>query len=559
MENFQESQIPSGKQISEIVKQRYKIERKIGEGGFAETFLAYDLESGTQCVLKILSWKDVPDWKVIELFEREARVLSQIRHPQIPRFLEFFTEKSETETQIILVQEYIAGKNLAQSILDGKHYTEQEVIRIGLQAVTILEHLQDFSPPIIHRDIKPSNLLQSEDGDLHLVDFGAVRDRVLHHQKTEAGGFTVVGTYGFMPFEQFQGQAVPASDIYSLGMTLITLLSHKEPHEMELNGSDIDFEPFVNISTGLKAVLRKMIAHRLEDRYSSARQLRRDLEAVLAGNQPEIIRSKTRKISSGTLVMLLLVLFVIWFAAVRKPVVVPPIKASQPVASKTALRPPYTGKVARGSIFFDGQQISDITNVRPSFWFRDETKGSLVTAEAFYSNGEFEFRGLPPGTYGASIQLDTNEKNPSSFPGDLRAWQQFAVVQDADTVMRVDLLKIIHIVKPEDNNLVLRNWNRCCEDGKPLHTRDFHLEWTSLGKDVFYDYKINRLICPYQAVESVASGTTDQTSVKLNLPSSKPKEYYLLELYARKEGRRIGMLMTHGANGHGWDYRFRTD
>ena len=552
MENFHE--LPFWAQESHaVLKQRYEIKKKLGEGGFAETFLAYDRDRSAHCVLKILSWKDVPDWKVIELFEREARVLSQMDHPQIPRFIEFFTEEIDSQKKIVLVQEYISGKNLEQLIREGKHFTEKEAIGIALEMTSILEYLHNFSPAIIHRDIKPSNLLVSEDGELHLVDFGAVRDKVLHYQKTEAGGFTVVGTYGYMPFEQFQGQAVPASDIYSLGMTLITLLSHKEPSEMENVGSDLAFEPYVNVSDGFKAVLKKMTAHRLEDRYISAKELRQDLDALLAGKQPQITRPrKKKKISSGTVVALLIVLFVSWFAFVRESPRPAPAQRTTPIQA-----PAYTGNIVRGKVLFDGDPITELTKIRPKFWFRDETKGTVVSADTVYSNGEFEIRGLPPGQYGISLQYDINQSNPISYPGDLRAWEQFTVTEKASSNLQIEPLQIIHMVKPEDNGKVLRDWSRCCETGRPAHPGTLKLQWTSLGENVYYDYTVSRLGCPYQTLDSAASGTTQETSIELSLPRSNSNEYYLLTIYARKDGRKIGMLMTHGANGYGWDYRFR--
>jgi serine/threonine protein kinase len=553
MENFQESGFSTGRNLV-LLKDRYEIREKLGEGGFAETFLAHDRETGSACVLKILSWKDIPDWKVIELFEREARVLSQMKHAQIPHFIEFFTEEIESGTKIVLVQEYISGKNLAESIRAGKHYREKEVIEIGLQVTDILEYLHGFSPPIIHRDIKPSNLLESDDGELHLIDFGAVRDKVLHHQKTEAGGFTVVGTYGFMPFEQFQGQAVPASDIYSLGMSMITLLSHKEPHEMELTGSFLDFEPYLNVSANFRDVLKKMIAHRVEDRYASAAELRKDLEALLRGEAPQSLQPKRNAIRSGTVVMLIILLFIGLFLLARKPADKP---ASVPVTTpKSSTTVPYAGKVVRGKIQFDGRPITEITNGQPYFWFRDESVGKTVTAETTYSNGEFEFRGLPPGQYGVSVQFDANPRNPRSYPGDLRSWNAFKVTDQSDTLLQVELSEIIYMIKPEDNGVVLSNWNRCCEEQKPQHRGELEFEWRSLGKNVRYDYSVTRVICPYQGVGSVASGTTDQTKIKLNLPPNRPNEYYILQLHARKNGRQIGMLMTHGSNGYGWDYRF---
>ena len=558
MENSQEKPFWS-RESPPVLKQRYEIKKKLGEGGFAETFLAYDRDRSAHCVLKILSWKDVPDWKVIELFEREARVLSQMDHPQIPKFIEFFTEEIDSQKKIVLVQEYIPGTNLDQSIREGKHFTEKEIIGIGLELTRILEYLQNFSPPIIHRDIKPSNLLVSEDGELHLIDFGAVRDKVLHYQKTEAGGFTVVGTYGYMTFEQFQGQAVPASDIYSLGMTLITLLSHKEPPEMELTGSDLAFEPYVNVSEGFKSVLKKMIAHRLEDRYVSAKELSQDLEALLAGKQPQITRPRGKKISSGTLVALLLVFFVAMFAFVKEPRQPAPAQKTTPIVQKTTpiQTPAYTGITVRGKVLFDGKPITEVTSMQPEFWFRDETKGTEVSAETVYSNGEFEIRGLAPGQYGISLQFDKNQSNPLSYPGDLRAWQKFSVTEKSNSIIQVEPLQLIHMVKPDDNGKVLRDWGRCCETGKPAHPGKLKLQWTSLGENVFYDYTISRLGCPYQTLDSAASGTTQETSIELNLPRSNSNEYYLLTVYARKDGRQIGMLMTHGANGYGWDYRFR--
>ena len=550
------------KEFPQLIKQRYEVRKQIGEGGFSITYLAFDRHTRKECVLKTLSWKDTPDWKIIELFEREARVLSQMDHSQIPQFIEFFTEKIREETQIILVQEYIEGENLAEKIKEGKHYTEAEAIEIALQVVSILEYLQNFSPAIIHRDIKPSNLLLSKDGELHLIDFGAVRDKILHHQKTEAGGFTVVGTYGFMPFEQFQGQAVPASDIYSLGVTLITLLSHREPHELQMTGSTLEFDSYVNISSSFKSVLKKMIAHNLEDRYATAVELRRDLAAIQAGQLPSSFPKKRKSLSSGTLVALALLLLVSLFVIFKKPTVVPPApprSTSRVVDRQPALRPPYTGKVARADVFYDGLPVTDKTKVHPTFWFRNETTGKLVDAQAFFEDGRFTIEGLGPGQYGVSVQFDANELNPQSYPGDLRAFKQFQITENADSAMQVYLLEVIHLIRPENNGIVLRDWTKCCETGKPSHRGPVQFEWKSLGRNVLYDYSVSQIGCPYQNLGSVASGTTRQTLVQLDLPRNNSKEYYIFQLYARKEGRQVGMIMTHGSNGHGWDYRFRVE
>ncbi|HEY4490478.1 MAG TPA: serine/threonine-protein kinase, partial [Acidobacteriota bacterium] len=275
----------------QLLNARFRVSKKIGEGGFGVTYLGYDEQTASRCVIKELSLRKVEEWKTVELFEREARVLKHLDHPRIPKFIEFFTVPVEGETRAYLVQEFIEGSNLAELIRDGKHFSEREVIRIGLQVAEILDYLHTFSPPIIHRDIKPSNIILDKEGKAYLIDFGAVRDKILHMQKTEPGGFTVVGTYGFMPFEQFQGRALPASDIYSLGVSMITILSHKEPHEMEYLSDRLEFESHVMVSESLKKILRQMVEPQLEMRYSSAAQVQSDLQKALEG---KLVVSRTK-------------------------------------------------------------------------------------------------------------------------------------------------------------------------------------------------------------------------------------------------------------------------
>ena len=255
----------------------------------------------------------------------------------------------------------------------------------------------------------------------------------------------------------------------------------------------------------------------------------------------KITRLRTKKkLSSGTLVALLLVLFVAWFASVKE----------SPSPSKRTIR---------AKVLFGGKPITEITTMKPKFWFRNETKGAEVSPDAVYSNGEFEIPGLSPGQYAIIVQFDTNQSNPINYPGDLRASQQFTVSEKSNSTLQIEPLQIIHMVKPEDNGKVLRDWSRCCETGKPAHPGTLQLQWTSLGENVYYDYSVSRLGCPYQTLDSAATGTTQETNLELNLPPSNSKEYYLLTVHARKDGRKIGMLMTHGTNGYGWDYRFRIE
>jgi serine/threonine protein kinase len=537
------------------LKDRYELIRPLGEGGFATTYLATDHSTGRNCVIKELSWAKVDDWKFIELFEREARVLANLNHPQIPAFIEFFTEPASDGNRIFLVQEFIDGSNLRDLVQSGKHFSQREVIEIGLQVSRILEYLHSLSPPIIHRDIKPSNILIDSKGIVHLVDFGAVRDKILNNQKTEGGNFTVVGTYGFMPFEQFQGRAIPASDIYSLGATLVYLLSHKEPHEIESIESHLEFENHVSVSTDFVAVLRKMLEHDCTKRYQSASELSADLQGLLEGKSPSSIAQKAppKTYRLLTLTIILAVIASVWFLfPIYEPKRTTPIV--QPVTTQA---PIVNSRNVQGHLYFDGDPIAEYSKVQPNFWFRDEDSGKGISAEAEYKDGMFSFVGLPPGTYGVQTTVDAAMNNPSMYPGDYYAWTQFIVRPNNNPQLRIDLKRVIHLTSPENNNVAMPNWTIEPSKMTLLPDGKVKISWDSIAENVFYDYKISQMGAPYKFLSTVASGTITENSVIVDLPSNSQNEYYLLTIEARKEGRQIGLLMTHGAGGMGWDYRFR--
>ena len=111
-----------------LLNERYEIKETLGQGGFATTYLAVDTETQQQCAIKCLSFRKIEEWKTLELFERETRVLKNLDHPQIPDYIDFFTIETEHDVELYLVQEFVEGKNLAQLVLEGKHFNEQEVI-----------------------------------------------------------------------------------------------------------------------------------------------------------------------------------------------------------------------------------------------------------------------------------------------------------------------------------------------------------------------------------------------------------------------------------------------
>ncbi|NEQ69461.1 MAG: serine/threonine protein kinase [Symploca sp. SIO2D2] len=254
-------------QRGEIIAERYLILDILGQGGVGTTYRAQDLKNEQQVALKALSLRRMTDWKMIELFEREAKILAQLHHPAIPRYLDYFEIDTAQDRSFYIVQQLAPGKSLAVLVENGWHFDQREVYFIATQILQILVYLQELTPPIIHRDIKPQNLIRSSDGQVFLVDFGAVQD-TYHH--TVTGGSTVVGTYGYMAPEQFRGQAVLSTDLYGLGTTLLFLLTRKSPADLPQHQLKIDFRSHIRVEKKFADWLEKMLEPVIEDRFPTA-------------------------------------------------------------------------------------------------------------------------------------------------------------------------------------------------------------------------------------------------------------------------------------------------
>jgi eukaryotic-like serine/threonine-protein kinase len=255
--------------IDGISNNRYKILYLLGEGGSGKTYHALDEKNQIEVAIKVLSLRGMINWKTLELFDREAKILAQLEHPAIPRYLDSFRTEIAGEEAFCLVQELAPGRSLTSSIEAGYIFDEIELRDIATQILEILIYLQTFTPPIIHRDIKPQNLLWSESGKIYLVDFGAVRDT---YHLTITGGSTIVGTYGYMAPEQFRGQAVLATDLYGLGTTLLYLISGQDPADLPVDRMKIDFRDRVKVSPDLANWLDGLLEPIPEDRYRNAAQ-----------------------------------------------------------------------------------------------------------------------------------------------------------------------------------------------------------------------------------------------------------------------------------------------
>jgi serine/threonine protein kinase len=170
-------------------------------------------------------------WKDVELAEREATTLRQLDHPRLPKYIEHFEE----DGALYLVMEKIEGESLAELRKKKRVFGADEVVRMLEETAEALRYLHGRAPPIVHRDIKPGNVIRRPDGRFAIVDFGSVRDRL-----KPAGGSTVVGTFGYMAPEQFQGRASAKSDVYGVGATALAMLTGEEPEDLPHEGLGID-------------------------------------------------------------------------------------------------------------------------------------------------------------------------------------------------------------------------------------------------------------------------------------------------------------------------------
>jgi len=253
---------------------RYTIEAVLGRGSVAYTYRASDQQSGIPVALKVMDLSSVRDWKVVELFEREARILRGIRHDRIPACIDSFQTEYEETRLFCIAQTLAAGENLEEAIAAGWDPDEPEVRRMALELLRLVEYLHGLKPRVVHRDIKPHNIVRDSYGRLSLVDFGSVQA----HFPEAYTGSTVVGTPGYMPPEQSIGRADPASDLYSLGMTLVFLLTKVPPHSLPRRGMRADFRQRAIVSPTFARWLDQMIAPSVEHRFRTATQAREALD-----------------------------------------------------------------------------------------------------------------------------------------------------------------------------------------------------------------------------------------------------------------------------------------
>ncbi|MEH2346538.1 MAG: serine/threonine-protein kinase [Nostoc sp.] len=275
-----------------LIDNRYTIQKLLGQGGLGRTYLAFDTRRFNEaCVLKEFAPIGTGESGLEQyrnLFKREAKILHQLQHPQIPKFLACF----EGDGRLFLVQEYVDGKTYSRLLgelqREGRNFSEDEVIQWLKNLLPVLEYVHQHN--IIHRDISPDNIMLPDGNDLPvLIDFGVGKQitdmnegRSSNHQVTFVGKMSLVGKVGYAPREQISlGLCSPSSDLYALGVTAIVLLTGKDPSLlMDQYSLEWNWRYYTYVSDGFAQVLDCMLADRPNKRYQTAREVINDLERI---------------------------------------------------------------------------------------------------------------------------------------------------------------------------------------------------------------------------------------------------------------------------------------
>ncbi|MFN6527967.1 protein kinase domain-containing protein [Nostoc sp. ChiSLP03a] len=280
--------------LGTMLRGRYKIVRKLGQGGFGETYLAEDMDlpRNPYCVVKQFKPQLTNPQalqQAMRLFDTEADVLYRLgNHEQIPRLLAHFEENQE----FYLVQEYVQGDDLSTELKPGQQWNQEKVIAFLRDILKILEFVHQQN--VIHRDIKPANLIRrAADGKLFLIDFGAVKE-ISTLMANNQGRTVAVGTPGYMPSEQYNGQPQLCSDIYAVGMIGIQALTGILPLKLPIDPKTLEFiwRNQVQVNPQLADILDRMVRYHFGQRYQSAPTALQALTNLTINNKQW---SKTKK------------------------------------------------------------------------------------------------------------------------------------------------------------------------------------------------------------------------------------------------------------------------
>ena len=241
-----------------LLKQRYRILEQLGRGGMGTVYKAEDTQFGSRLVaVKEMTQEGLSSQqefsKAAKAFEREALMLANLRHQNLPRIYDYFSEGKHC----YLAMDFIEGETLAKYLTKtGGSLAVEEVLQIGIQLCTVLDYLHMRQPPIIFRDLKPANLMRTADGHLYLIDFGIAR----HFKPGQTRDTTAFVSSGYAAPEQYgNAQTTPRSDIYSLGAMLHQMLTGMDPAERPFR-----FVPLQASGRSIPASLARIVMQMLD-------------------------------------------------------------------------------------------------------------------------------------------------------------------------------------------------------------------------------------------------------------------------------------------------------
>jgi outer membrane protein assembly factor BamB/tRNA A-37 threonylcarbamoyl transferase component Bud32 len=284
---------------STVLQGRYEIIRTVNIGGMSIVYQARDkrfTKVARLCAVKEMI-NSAPDPHLREMgiqnFEREANILATLSHPAIPKIFDCFSEGNRS----YLILEFIEGQDL-ESLLQrtASFLPEEQIISWAIQICDVLSYIHSHKPnPIIFRDVKPSNIMLDNQDRIVLIDFGIAKV----FQTGQKG--TMIGTEGYSPPEQYKGIAEPRGDIYALGATMHHLLTQRDPrHEPPFTFHDYpprSLNP--EVSERLEAVVMKALQYEIEDRYSTAEEMKFALQTVLIARGDSSVTPGTAAFISG--------------------------------------------------------------------------------------------------------------------------------------------------------------------------------------------------------------------------------------------------------------------
>ena len=270
---------------------RYKILKKIGEGGTSAVYLAYDKRTGKKVTVKVLKEIKGALGRASMSMEEEASVLKRLKHPRIQRLVDYGYG--------YMVTRHISGISLAEKLHANGILSEKEAVGIAIELVGILKYLHGLREPVIYRDLKPANIIIGNDKKVYLIDFGAARI----YRRGEKSDTSFLGTVGFAAPEQYGtlGQTSPKTDIYCFGMTLLQMttgIDVKNENALEnfkLNGSP-------KLSDDLVKIINKCIKPERDDRFKSCGEIEKALlDSIVKRKRSGIVRYLKRSIVAAGL------------------------------------------------------------------------------------------------------------------------------------------------------------------------------------------------------------------------------------------------------------------